>query len=536
LVVIIRDSGMMASFEVRHKDLLGRIGLLSVRGKTVETPAFVPVISPVHQTIPAWEMKRDFGCGIVITNSFIMFKRLAAEAVGRGVHNIIGFDGIVATDSGGFQVLEYGDVDVGPLEIARFQEDIGSDIAIPLDRPTGLSRRAEAEKTVEDTLANVGATMEYLGSGRRSAWAAPIQGGLFEDLVERCIQEYGRYNFDLYTLGSPTPLMESYLYDKLVTMISYTRRRIDPGKALHLFGAGHPMLFALAAALGCDTFDSAAYILFAREDRYMVSEGTFRVEQLNYLPCECKICSSISAAELKDLRGEERVKALAYHNLSVCFREVNTIKQAIWEGRLFELLERRARSHPALFQAFRRMLSDEPLTDLMERNTPISKRRGLFLFDMTSLSRPEVRRAVRMLDMLEVNKHGYGSAILIPRRVVNTKRLDSIMGRLKAVTGLEKFEVFTYGSPLGLIPLHLSHTYPFSQTVFPETLLEECEERVFKMAVETLRKGGFTNVYILRWGSEPARGYLRRLHAHLTAELRDVDIRICSVKRGLSRN
>jgi len=517
---------MIASFEIRYKDLLGRIGLLSLKGKTVETPAFVPVISPVSQTIPPAEMKRDFGCGLVITNSFIMFKKMGVEAVRRGVHDVIGFDGIVATDSGGFQVLEYGDVDVTPLEIARFQEDIGSDIAIPLDRPTGLSRRAEAEKTVDDTLANVRATMEYLGSGRRAAWAAPIQGGLYQDLVERCIEEYERYDFDLYTLGSPTPLMESYLYDKLVTMISYTRRRIDPGKPLHLFGAGHPMLFALAAALGCDTFDSAAYILFAREGRYMVAEGTFRLEQLNYLPCECRVCSSMSAGELKNLTGDERVKALAYHNLSICFREVSIIKQAVWEGRLFELLERRARSHPSLFQAFRHMLSDEPLMELMELNTPISKRRGLFLYDLTSLSRPEVRRAVRMLDRLEVNRRGVGSAILIPRRVVNTKPLDSIMEKLKTVTGLERFEVFTYGSPLGLIPLHLSHTYPFSQTVFPETLLEECEEWAFKRAVETLRRGGFTRVYILRWGSEPVRGYLRRLHSYLSTELRDVDIQL----------
>ncbi|MEM3096077.1 MAG: tRNA guanosine(15) transglycosylase TgtA [Nitrososphaerota archaeon] len=517
---------MISSFEIRYKDLLGRIAKLTLRGKTVETPAFVPVINPVNQIIQPETMKRDFGCNIVITNSLILYKRLRGEALRRGVHDVIGFDGVVATDSGGYQVLEYGDVDVGPLEIARFQEDIGTDIAIPLDRPTGLSRRGEAERTVEDTIANVRSTMDYLGGERKSAWAVPIQGGLFRDLIERCIEEYSGYDFDLYMLGSPTPLMSSYLYSKLVSMISYARQVIDPGKPLHLFGAGHPMLFALATAMGCDTFDSAAYILFAKEGRYMVAEGTFRLEQLTYLPCECRVCSGVSANELRDMDDRERMASLAYHNLNVCFREVDIVKQAIWEGRLFELLERRCRSHPALYEAFRLLLSDEPLLDLMERNTPISKRRGLFLFDVNSLGRPEIRRAVRILDALDVNRNGFESAVLIPRRVVTTKRLDSITEKVKGVVGTERCEVFTYGSPLGLVPLYLSYTYPFSHLVFPETLLEECEEQAFRRASDILRRGGFTRVHILGWGSEPVRGYLRRLYTYLETSLLGVDLEL----------
>ncbi|MEM2051823.1 MAG: tRNA-guanine transglycosylase, partial [Candidatus Caldarchaeum sp.] len=267
---------MELEFEVKHKDLLGRVGVLTVAGKRVTTPAFVPVINPLNQVIPASDMKKELGCEIVITNSFIIYKRLSERAA-EGVHSIIGFDGVVMTDSGGYQVLEYGEVDVSPVEIARFQELIGSDIAVPLDKPTGLVGRKQAEKTVEQTLQNVRMTMKEVGRDSRCVWVAPIQGGVYTDLIERCVDEYKEMGFSMYCLGSPTPLMTTYKYEPLVGMISAARLRISFGKPLHLFGAGHPMLFSLAVALGCDLFDSASYALFALEDRYRLSDGTVRL-------------------------------------------------------------------------------------------------------------------------------------------------------------------------------------------------------------------------------------------------------------------
>jgi 7-cyano-7-deazaguanine tRNA-ribosyltransferase len=73
---------MKAVFEVRHKDILGRIGVLTVGGKKAETPAFVPVINPVNQVVPASEIAKMFNCNIVITNSYILFRRLRDEVRG----------------------------------------------------------------------------------------------------------------------------------------------------------------------------------------------------------------------------------------------------------------------------------------------------------------------------------------------------------------------------------------------------------------------------------------------------------------------
>ena len=92
-------------FEISKCDLAGRIGTLETNHGKVQTPAFVPVIHPVKQSIPASKLK-EMGFDMVITNAYITMKNYGQEAVERGIHDIIKYDGSVMTDSGGYQVLE----------------------------------------------------------------------------------------------------------------------------------------------------------------------------------------------------------------------------------------------------------------------------------------------------------------------------------------------------------------------------------------------------------------------------------------------
>ena len=100
-------------FEIKYSDLAGRIGVIHSNHGKIETPAFVPVIHPVRQSIPAKKI-RDMGFDLVITNAYITMKRHGDTARKKGIHKIIDYDGCVMTDSGGYQVLEYGEVDVKP--------------------------------------------------------------------------------------------------------------------------------------------------------------------------------------------------------------------------------------------------------------------------------------------------------------------------------------------------------------------------------------------------------------------------------------
>ena len=165
-------------FEISKCDLAGRIGTLETNHGKVQTPAFVPVIHPVKQSIPASKLK-EMGFDMVITNAYITMKNYGQEAVERGIHDIIKYDGSVMTDSGGYQVLEYGKVDVTPEAMAAFESGIGSDIAIPLDKPTGFGMPEKKAKSYVDH------TLKLRGSRRRAHQMLPetsIDYGLFRSI------------------------------------------------------------------------------------------------------------------------------------------------------------------------------------------------------------------------------------------------------------------------------------------------------------------------------------------------------------------
>ena len=86
---------------------------------------------------------------------------------------------------------------------------------------------------------------------------------------------------------------------------------------------------------------------------------------------------------------KEREYFLAWHNLNLCFAEIRRIKHAINNGRLWELLELRAKGHPSLLQALKRL---EKYSNYLEAGTFVSKRKGLLFFGSSSLARPEIIR------------------------------------------------------------------------------------------------------------------------------------------------
>ena len=102
------------------------------------------------------------------------------------------------------------------------------------------------------------------------------------DLVRYSACELDKMGFNLMALGSPVEIMEAYEFSLLVQMIVATKS-IVPTKPMHLFGAGHPLTIPLVVALGCDMFDSASYMLYAKDNRYMHANGTARLEDLKYL-------------------------------------------------------------------------------------------------------------------------------------------------------------------------------------------------------------------------------------------------------------
>ena len=444
-------------FEVKATDMGARVGSIKTKTSEFETPALLPVIHPVRQLLPCREIK-SMGYEAVMTNAYTTFRRLR-ERASEGIHRIIDYEGTVMTDSGGYQVLEFGSVDISSGEMASFEEKISSDIAVILDKPTGLDvTRKHAEETVQLTLRAARTTKKVI-TRDDLIWTLPIQGGKYTDLVAESAKASSNLDFGCYALGSPVEVMEEYDFSLLVEMISASKRHLPANKPFHLFGAGHPLILPLAISLGCDMFDSASYMLYARQDRYISSRGTIRLEQLEYLGCSCKVCVSLKASELKRLAKEERTLALARHNLFVLRQIIEETKQAIWEGRLWEYVSANSRNHPRVLEAFRKAVSLEK--EMFESGTPSFKDRGLFLFEPLDLKRPEVIRFRKKLKSLDLSSKR--RLVIVPETKTKPFLRSKIYKELAKIIGSE--DLVTFACPnFGLVPAEISDIYPVSQT------------------------------------------------------------------------
>lgn len=362
------------TLEIRYKDLAARIAVFDTPHGTVETPTIMPVVNPVHQSLSISEL-RAAGASMLITNSYLLWKNRREEVLEKGVHKLLGFDGPIMTDSGAYQLMEYGDIEVTSDEITAFQKAIGVDIGVILDIP-GLGPPEELRENVLETYRRA----KSLDRGD-TMWAGPIQGGNDMKLRKLACKKMSSLNFDTYAIGTVVPLLNTYDFTTNIDIIAACKQSLPLNVPVHHFGAGHPMFFAFAVAMGVDLFDSAAYSLFAKKGKYLTVSGTLSKEDLHYLPCSCPVCSKKSVRELTE-------RDLALHNLYVTFDEIRRIKQRIREGTLWELLEERSRAHPALLLAFKRMAKH---MKFLESVDPVMKKRFMYL-SKRSAFRPEVYR------------------------------------------------------------------------------------------------------------------------------------------------
>ena len=454
-------------FEIKAKDNMGRVGVLKTNHGDVKTPTLMPVIHPRKQAIDV----SKYGADIVITNAYLIYKDedLKKKAIDEGIHKLINFPGPIMTDSGSFQLSVYGDVEITNKEVIEFQELIHTDIGTSLDIPTApFVEREKAESDLDITLKRAREAVEYKKEhGMEMLLNSVVQGSTYLDLRRKCAKELSQLDADLYPIGAVVPLMESYHYKDLVDVVMNSMKELSDETPRHLMGAGHPMIFALCVAMGCDLFDSAAYILYAEDDRLLSTRGTFKLENLVEMPCSCEVCSNYTPDDLRAMPKEKRRDLIAKHNLYVSFAELRLIRQAIYDGNLMELVEERCRAHPALLEARRQLgLYSKDI----EKYDPRSKKSAFFYTGSESLLRPEV---LRHMDKLRKMPKKRDLVILPPSRKPYSKFISGKLGDFYVYghqheIDLDNADFMVLDVPFGLIPLEIDEVYPLSQNESPK--------------------------------------------------------------------
>ncbi len=454
-------------FEIQDVDALGRIGTIEINNKKMITPNLFPVIHPFDNVIGASGLK-DLGAQCVFTNAYILYKNTdkREEVLKKGIHDFLDFDGVIATDSGAFQQYMYNDnkIEISPEEIESFQEKIESDFPVILDIPVQLEdtfevAEAKVSKTLERAKENI--------SRRKNPncyWIGPIHGGKFPDLLKKSSIEMSKLDFGIYAIGGLVKAFLQYQFELTLNMLITVKKNIIPNKPLHMFGLGLPQFFSLAVACGCDLMDSAAYILFARENRYFtLSTGTKRLDELIEFPCHCPICTKYTPAEVRNFEPELRVELLAKHNLYLSFSELRTIRQAIRDGDLWELVEMRIRNHPNLVNAYRMIKIHE---DFFEQYEKVYKNHGRLYSSVESVNRPLFRRYFNKLESNYRVPKEIKYLIIIPELDVKGTYSLEVQKWLELINKevmREEIHVIFASSFYGIIPYELMESFPFGQ-------------------------------------------------------------------------
>lgn len=460
-----------STFEIIDRDAGGRIGRLRINNKILETPNIFVVVNPRDNIIPPTDLSKDFGLQAIFTNAYIIYKNLDLRKLieCRTIHEFLGFDGIIATDSGAFQQYMYENtLEVTPEEIETYQEKIESDCPVILDVPVQLTDPWEiASNKISITIQRAKENVSRR-TRKESCWFGPIHGTMYLDLVRKCTEEMNKLDFGVYAIGGVVKTFLIYDFALDVDIICTVKQALTEYRPLHIFGLGLPQFFSLAVACGCDTFDSAAYALYAKDNRYFTLQGTRKLENLTEFPCNCPECIRTSPKEVLEMADGERIKVLARHNLYITIKELRTVREAIREGTLWELVENRASIHPSLLDALKRV---KKYYSYFEPKELSFKKRGFFYTSLFSLDRPSVFRVVNRVLEQYSPPETKTIALLIPEIDVPAVGSPAIISWNQKIDQFEenikKSIHIIYINPIfGPVPAELRYTYPFSQNNF----------------------------------------------------------------------
>ena len=100
----------LLQFSLVKTDVHARAGVLKTAHGDVPTPAFMPVATQGSVKSLTPQEVRDLGTSILLSNTYHLYLRPGSSLVRQmgGLHEFMGWDGPILTDSGGFQVFSLG--------------------------------------------------------------------------------------------------------------------------------------------------------------------------------------------------------------------------------------------------------------------------------------------------------------------------------------------------------------------------------------------------------------------------------------------
>ena len=356
------------AFEIAPTDGAARGGTIRMERGDIRTPAFMPVGTGATVKAMRPEEVRASGADIILGNTYHLMLRPGAERVAKlgGLHRFMGWERLILTDSGGYQVMSLSQLTkvteegvafashldgsrhmLSPERSIEVQRLLGSDIVMQFDQLVATtSAREQQVEAMERSIRWAKRSREEFDRGGEHAERAAIfgiqQGALDEHLRRRSAEALIEIGFDGYAVGG---LAVGEGQDAMLGCLDFAVEMLPADKPRYLMGVGKPDDIIEAVMQGIDMFDCVLPTRSGRTGQAFTADGPLNLRNARFADdsdpiepgCPCPACTTFERAYVHHLvKSGEILGAMlmTQHNLWFYQRVMQGLRDAIAARRL----------------------------------------------------------------------------------------------------------------------------------------------------------------------------------------------------------
>ena len=350
------------SFEVVAQAGKARAGVLHTPRGDIPTPVFMPVgtLGTVKSMTNTELVAAPLDAHIILANTYHLYLRPGLEVISAhgGLHEFCGWDRVMLTDSGGYQVFSLAAINavdddgvtfrshidgskhrLTPQKAMEIQAALKSDIAMVFDECPAHDAPPEVHlRAIQRTTAWAEQCAEF-PRPRGQALFGIVQGGLEVTRRREHLETLVPMDFDGYALGG---LSVGESNEEMYCLLDAFSCQLPFDRPRYLMGVGTPEDLSRGVASGIDMFDCVMPTRNARNGCLFTSSGRIIISNAKYRndvapldeSCTCYTCRTASRSYLRHLYSCKEIlyaRLATLHNLTFYAQHMRRLRENIIE-------------------------------------------------------------------------------------------------------------------------------------------------------------------------------------------------------------
>lgn len=354
-------------FKLKKTNNKARRGKITTTRGVIESPFFMPVGTKATVKTLSQQDLHEIGAQLELSNTYHLYLRPGMDIIEKagGLHQFMGWDKPILTDSGGYQAFSLAKnckiTDEGvkfkshidgsshmftPESVMDIEYTLGSDMVMPLDEcvayPCDKRKAARAVKRTTEWMKRTKDHFHKRKMHERGQFLFAItQGSYYEELRQQSLEELVALDVDGYAVGG---VSVGEPVEEMFKVLNWVIDQLPENKPRYFMGIGMPDQMVKAVGMGIDMFDCVIPTRYGRYGTCFTDRGQVVIRNGQYKEdftpldpdCSCFVCQHYTRAYIRHLFNTQEVLGLrlaAYHNVHYYIKLMARIRQAIDENR-----------------------------------------------------------------------------------------------------------------------------------------------------------------------------------------------------------